>query len=263
MATVTYTVVNEELLSENRAGTKRDYVPDPLGSTVALLDSTQAKTDTWTYWPYGEVKTRTGANATPFQFVGTLGYYQDTSSRTYVRARHYRQDQGRWLTEEMAEPFAWLPEPYVYVGAQPVNYIDRSGDIAVSPGNQYKDKDRPKLDKGWGYGRFCGGDRDPFLKKAPHYPGGIDKLDNCCRPHDWVYAHCNCPFVGKRDPRCNAADRAICECLKTVDCKKMRFPKRCAVIIPIAKFLFCTPLQIITPPKHKSAGPTPDLLMLG
>src|SRR5262245_14913152 len=82
---VAYTVVNGRVLSENRGGTKRDYVSDSLGNTVALLDSTQTKTDTWTYWPYGEVRTRTGTNATPFQFVGGLGYYRDSALRTYVR----------------------------------------------------------------------------------------------------------------------------------------------------------------------------------
>lgn len=76
------------------------YVPDPLGSTVALLDNTQTKTDTWVYWPYGEVKTRTGTNATAFQFVGTLGYYQDSATRAYVRARYLDTQKGRWLTEE-------------------------------------------------------------------------------------------------------------------------------------------------------------------
>ncbi len=70
---VAYTVVNGQLLSEDRAGVKRDYVPDPLGSTVALLDNTQTQTDTWSQWPYGEVRTRTGTNVRPFQCVGTLG----------------------------------------------------------------------------------------------------------------------------------------------------------------------------------------------
>lgn len=100
MASVRYTVMDGEILSENRAGVERDYVPDPLGSTVALLDNTQTKTDTWVYWPYGEVKTHTGTNATAFQFVGTLGYYQDSSTRTYVRARHLDTQKGRWMTED-------------------------------------------------------------------------------------------------------------------------------------------------------------------
>src|SRR2546423_3059373 len=97
---VVYTTVGGRVLSENRGGTKRDYVADPLGSTVALLDNTQTQTDTFTYWPYGENRTRTGTNVTPFQFVGTLGYYRDSASRTYVRARTLRTDQGRWMTED-------------------------------------------------------------------------------------------------------------------------------------------------------------------
>ena len=45
--TVRYTVVGGEILSELRDGVKRDYVPDPSGSTVALLDSMQTITDTF------------------------------------------------------------------------------------------------------------------------------------------------------------------------------------------------------------------------
>ncbi len=44
---VRYTVVNGQVLSENRGGVVRDYVPDPLGSTVALLDSTQTQQTTF------------------------------------------------------------------------------------------------------------------------------------------------------------------------------------------------------------------------
>ena len=84
---VRYTVFDGEIVSENRGGVLRDYVPDPLGSTVALLDSTQAQTDTFEYWPYGEAKTRTGATLAPFQYLGTTGYYRDSAGKDYVRTR--------------------------------------------------------------------------------------------------------------------------------------------------------------------------------
>ena len=60
MAVVDYLVVDGVLLAENRGGTKSDYVPDPGGSMVALFDNTQAQTDTFSYWPYGEAMNRTG-----------------------------------------------------------------------------------------------------------------------------------------------------------------------------------------------------------
>src|SRR5579864_7024447 len=127
MATVRYTVVDGEVLAEKRNGVRKAYVPDPLGSTVALLDNTQTQTDTFSYWPYGEVNVRTGSTPTPFQYVGTKGYYQDSSSKTYVRARHLDTQKGRWLTQD---PIGYEAEDwnlYRYDRNNPTTNVDISG----------------------------------------------------------------------------------------------------------------------------------------
>ncbi len=124
---VTYTVVDGEVLSENRNGVIRDYVPDSLGSTIALLDNAQTITDTFEYWPYGEVRTRTGTTATPFQFVGTMGYYTDASGRAYVRARYLRMDMTRWLTEDPIGFDGGDWNVYGYVIQNPTYYTDELG----------------------------------------------------------------------------------------------------------------------------------------
>src|SRR2546423_1363348 len=125
MPTVRYTTVNGEVIAEKRNGVRSLYVPDPLGSTVALLDSTQTQTDTFTYWPYGEERTRTGTTATQFRFAGTLGYYRDSSNRAYVRARHLSTASGRWLTRG---PYPVSTDSaYPYVRGNPVGRTDRSG----------------------------------------------------------------------------------------------------------------------------------------
>ena len=49
-----YLTVNGEILSETRNGVESDYIPDPQGSTAALIDSSGAITDTFAWWPYGE-----------------------------------------------------------------------------------------------------------------------------------------------------------------------------------------------------------------
>src|SRR5690349_13912223 len=121
---VRYTVLDGEVISEVRGGVRRDYVPDPLGSTVALLDNAQNQTDTWEYWPYGEVRVRTGAIATPFQYVGTLGYYRDNAFRTYVRARHYQPPVGRWLTVDPVWPYE---SNYQYSASSPTTKFDPEG----------------------------------------------------------------------------------------------------------------------------------------
>jgi hypothetical protein len=44
-----YTVIDGSLVAEKRNGVRSLYVPDSLGSTVALLDNTQTQTDQWSY----------------------------------------------------------------------------------------------------------------------------------------------------------------------------------------------------------------------
>jgi RHS repeat-associated protein len=124
-STVTYTNFNGMIVHENRNGVQRDYMPDPLGSTAALLDENGAMTDTFTYWPYGEIRTRTGTNPTPFTYVGTLGYYKDLLDKlTYVRARHYLPGYGRWLTTDPLWP---RQSEYAYCGSRPVLLVDPGG----------------------------------------------------------------------------------------------------------------------------------------
>lgn len=122
-----YTVIDGEVIAEKRGGVRSLYVPDPLGSTVALLDNTQAQTDTISYWPYGENDVRTGGTATPFQFVGTDGYYRDGSNRTYVRARTLDTQQGRWLSRD---PIGFALQDwnlYRYVSNAPISFSDPLG----------------------------------------------------------------------------------------------------------------------------------------
>jgi len=127
-----YTVVDGEVIAEKRSGVRHQLVPDPLGSTMALLDNTQTQTDTFTYWPYGEEQSRTGTTATPLRFVGTLGYYRDSSTKTYVRARYLSTQQGRWLTQDPIGFDSGDFNLYRYAENTPVNFQDPSGLIPSS-----------------------------------------------------------------------------------------------------------------------------------
>ncbi len=128
MGTVRYTVIDGEILSENRDGVKRDYVPDPQGNVIALLDNTQTKTDTFDYFPYGEVANRTGTTQTPFQYLGAHGYYKDNSGRTYVRHRFLDTAHVRWMTQDPIGFGSGDWNLYRYVENNPVLYADPSGE---------------------------------------------------------------------------------------------------------------------------------------
>ena len=113
------------IISENRGGVVSAYIPDQLGNTIGLMNSAGTLTDSWTYWPYGEVRTRTGSNATPFTFLGTLGYFLDTLNKMfYVRARHLRSDLARWLT---VDPLWPQEQAFCYVNDTPIAIADPTG----------------------------------------------------------------------------------------------------------------------------------------
>ena len=128
-----YTVIDGEVIAEKRNGVRSLYVPDPLGSTVALLDNTQTQTDTFGYWPYGENNGRTGTTAAPFQFVGTAGYYRDSGSRAYGRARTLGTQLGRWLTPDVVSFRSGLADLFAYAGDRPLTLIDPIGNKPLNP----------------------------------------------------------------------------------------------------------------------------------
>ena len=122
---VVYATINGQIVSENRGGVISYYAPDNLGSTVALLDATGTVTDTFTYWPYGEIQSHVGSSITPFTFCGTLGYYTDVlGSQIYVRARYLRQALTRW---QSFDPLWPSQRPYSYVDNMPTSKVDWLG----------------------------------------------------------------------------------------------------------------------------------------
>lgn len=125
---VTYTTFNGRIVSENRGGVIRNYVSDAEGNTIALTDDTGTVTDTWTYWPYGEVQKHTGTSTTPFTFGGVFGVFSDSATQGYARARIVRYDLTRWMTVDPLWPFQ---PAYVYAHSNPVTFTDPSGLQAI------------------------------------------------------------------------------------------------------------------------------------
>lgn len=181
MATVRYTVVDGEVIAEKRGGVRRTYVPDPLGSMVALLDNSQTKTDTFSYWPYGEIKTRTGTTATPFQFVGSFGYYRDTARIIYIRSRSYDPATSAWVTSDANPRYNSVLAPHKYANANPSTLIDPDGNRAIS-------RSRPadcckKAESGHGLCCNCSNSPVTIRRESPRYAEEVCVLDpgECAR----------------------------------------------------------------------------------
>ena len=98
---VRYTTLDGEIVAESRGGVRKQYVPDPLGGTVALLDGAQTITDSFRYWPYGELASRTGTTPTPFPYVGSRGYYSHSAPPGCHREAAFSRFCG-------VDPLQWL-----------------------------------------------------------------------------------------------------------------------------------------------------------
>jgi len=186
---VVYSNFCGRVVSENRGGVVSNYVADPLGSTIGLIDSAGTMTDRWEYWPYGEVVSRTGSNATPLTFLGVLGYFKDVLDKLfYVRARHLRVDLARWLTVDPVWP---REQPYGYAEDSPGLNADPTGlSLHCSPGVSYDS--RKCINNGFMVCE-CKAVSKAFPCCASPVDSNLDKQPNggCCR-YTCVQVVANC-----------------------------------------------------------------------
>jgi RHS repeat-associated protein len=105
------------------AGTRLTPIPDLLGSLIAHMDTSVGTVARFGYKPYG------GSSSPPVQFAYT-GQRIDTElgDYYYYRARHYSPGLGRFL---QSDPLGYASgvNLYSYVGNDPVNQIDPSGEL--------------------------------------------------------------------------------------------------------------------------------------
>jgi len=114
--------IDEPLASVQGGVPSYDSV-DGLGSVYLLTDTSGAVQDAYLYDAWGEIRSQTGSIVNDFGYTARefgeagLGYY---------RARYYQPGIGRFASEDpqRSSAGAYL---YVYVGNDPSNYFDPSG----------------------------------------------------------------------------------------------------------------------------------------
>jgi RHS repeat-associated protein len=103
------------------------FLGDALGSVRQMTDATGEITLAKSYQPYGETLSSVGNGSSPFAFTGEQ---QDVSGLTYLRARYYSSDAGRFLTRDtwagnINQPLSL--NQWNYTNGNPINYTDPSG----------------------------------------------------------------------------------------------------------------------------------------
>ncbi|MGO9316973.1 MAG: RHS repeat-associated core domain-containing protein [Terracidiphilus sp.] len=112
----------------NSAWTTSFYGYDGAGSVRQLINSAGVVTDEYEYDAYGNSFTKSGT--TPNNYLYRGEQYDSDLGLYYLRAIYYNPSTGRFLSRDPLDGNANDPatlHKYLYVGGDPVNWIDPSG----------------------------------------------------------------------------------------------------------------------------------------
>jgi len=122
-----YIYANGVLISRIKPnGNTRFYQYDSRGSTIAMTDESGQITHKYSYNPYGKVITMQEEDTNPFRFVGGFGVMDEGNGLSYMRARYYDQNLGRFISEDPM----WSSNLFSYGSNNPVMFFDPTGNIS-------------------------------------------------------------------------------------------------------------------------------------
>jgi RHS repeat-associated protein len=106
------------------AGVTGAFLTDALGSPVAVTDTSGAVQTEYTYEPFGKTTVSGASNTNPYQYTGREN---DGTELYYYRARYYRPDLQRFISEDPIRFRSGDTNLYAYVTNAPLRYKDPSG----------------------------------------------------------------------------------------------------------------------------------------
>jgi len=114
----------DETFTRSDSGGTWSFLPDALGSTVALSNSMGAIATQYTYDPFGNTAIAGAANGNSYEFTGREN---DSNGMYYYRARYYSSTLGRFISEDPIHFASGTVNLYAYADDNPVNETDPSG----------------------------------------------------------------------------------------------------------------------------------------
>ncbi|WP_244953579.1 RHS repeat-associated core domain-containing protein [Xanthomonas axonopodis] len=119
----------DQRYARNDTGGRTYFLTDLLGSTRVLTDTTGKAVQRYDYDPYGTTTQSSTAYTNPYQYTGRE---RDQSGLYYYRARYYKPELARFISEDPLQLAAGV-NSYSYVNASPVASNDPTGMMGTTP----------------------------------------------------------------------------------------------------------------------------------
>ena len=117
-----YTYGADGITTANINGNTSLYLKNVHGDVVGITDAEGTVQKNYRYDAFGNEQTPDEADINPFRYCGE--YFDSETGQVYLRNRYYAPNIGRFITEDpIQDGLNW----YVYVGNNPIMYIDPNG----------------------------------------------------------------------------------------------------------------------------------------
>jgi len=103
---------------------------DGVGSVIGITDSSGSEVNHYGYTPFGNELFENETIANSFEFNGALGVSEDANDLTYMRARFYDSEMGRFLSEDPLWVNGDAGNLYRFANNNTVSLVDPSGEVA-------------------------------------------------------------------------------------------------------------------------------------
>jgi RHS repeat-associated protein len=119
--------------SRDGAGFATYYSFDGNGNTAEIHEGAGAVLDTYTYAPFGELLSGGSGPSNSFLFVGEFGVFDEGRAGQNMRARNYRPDLGRFVSEDPLGLSGGDVNLQGYAANNPMSWVDPAGASFLLP----------------------------------------------------------------------------------------------------------------------------------